>query len=31
VPAASSFFNTEAVRLSIFAAPIPFVTWNFNF
>lgn len=28
---ASNFFNTEAVRLSIFAAPVPFVTWNFNF
>ena len=27
----NSPFNTEAVRLSIFGAPIPFVTWNFNF
>ncbi len=27
----SNFFNTQAVRLSIFAIPIPFVTWNFNF
>lgn len=28
---ALDFATTEAVRLSIFAAPIPFVTWNFNF
>lgn len=29
--AATNFFSTEAVRLSIFGSPIPFVTWNFNF
>ena len=27
----TNFFDTQAVRLSIFAIPIPFVTWNFNF
>jgi len=27
----TDFFNTQAVRLSIFATAIPFVTWNFNF
>ncbi len=27
----TDFFNTQAVRLSIFATAIPFITWNFNF
>ncbi len=27
----TQFFDTQAVRLSIFATAIPFATWNFNF
>lgn len=30
-PVTASPFTTEAIRLSIFATAIPFVTWNFNF
>jgi len=27
----TAFYNTQAVRLSVFGTLIPFVTWNFNF